>query len=131
MGRESANALFLQPMGERSGVRSLDRASGGSCPRRRLNGPEFTTLVAGSWVGTTIAQSASLEVLIREVLESGRAKATCLSGPARCKGTGQKKGGSREPPLVRVNPIYSAGSRKPLVVSCLMVLMVLMVLPSR
>ena len=39
---------------------------------RRLKGPEFTTLVAGSWVGTTIAQSASLEVLIREVLASGR-----------------------------------------------------------
>jgi hypothetical protein len=39
---------------------------------RRLNGSEFITLVAGSWVGTTIAQSASLEALIRSVLESGR-----------------------------------------------------------
>jgi hypothetical protein len=39
---------------------------------RRLNVSEFTTLVAGSWVGTTIGQSASLEALIRSVLESGR-----------------------------------------------------------
>lgn len=39
---------------------------------RRLNGSEFTTLVAGSWVGTTITQSASLEAMIRSVLESGR-----------------------------------------------------------
>jgi hypothetical protein len=39
---------------------------------RRLNGPEFTTLVAGSWVGTTITQSASLEAMIRSVLASGR-----------------------------------------------------------
>jgi hypothetical protein len=39
---------------------------------RRLSGSEFTTLVAGSWVGTTIAQSAYLEALIRSVLESGR-----------------------------------------------------------
>ncbi len=28
---------------------------------RKLSGSEFTTLVAGSWVGTTIGQSASLE----------------------------------------------------------------------
>jgi hypothetical protein len=39
---------------------------------RRLSAFEFITLVAGSWVGTTIAQSASLEALIRSVLESGR-----------------------------------------------------------
>jgi hypothetical protein len=39
---------------------------------RKLNGPEFVTLVAGSWVGTTITQSASLETMIRSVLESGR-----------------------------------------------------------
>jgi hypothetical protein len=39
---------------------------------RRLNWPEFSTLVAGSWVGTTITQSASLEAMIRSVLESGR-----------------------------------------------------------
>lgn len=39
---------------------------------RRMNGADFTTLVAGSWVGTTIGQSASLELLIRSVLESGR-----------------------------------------------------------
>ena len=39
---------------------------------RKLSGSEFTTLVAGSWVGTTIGQSASLERLIRSVIESGR-----------------------------------------------------------
>ncbi len=39
---------------------------------RRLSAFEFITLVAGSWVGTTIAQTASLEALIRSVLESGR-----------------------------------------------------------
>ncbi len=39
---------------------------------RRLSGPEFTTLVKGAWVGTTIAQSTVLERLIRAVLESGR-----------------------------------------------------------
>jgi hypothetical protein len=39
---------------------------------RRLNGAEFINLVAGSWVGTTITQSASLERMIRTVLESGR-----------------------------------------------------------
>jgi hypothetical protein len=39
---------------------------------RRLSGPEFTHLVASSWVGTTITQSQSLEAVIRTVLESGR-----------------------------------------------------------
>lgn len=39
---------------------------------RRLSGPEFTHLVASSWVGTTITQSKSLEAVIRTVLESGR-----------------------------------------------------------
>jgi hypothetical protein len=39
---------------------------------RRLSGFEFTALVAGSWVGTTITQSRSLEAMIRSVLESGR-----------------------------------------------------------
>ena len=39
---------------------------------RRLSGPEFVSLVGGSWVGTTISQSKSLEKLIRDVLESGR-----------------------------------------------------------
>jgi hypothetical protein len=39
---------------------------------RKLSGSEFVTLVAGSWVGTTITQSASLEKMIRTVLETGR-----------------------------------------------------------
>lgn len=37
---------------------------------RRLNNSEFVTLVANSWVGTTIGQSAALEGVIRSVLES-------------------------------------------------------------
>jgi hypothetical protein len=39
---------------------------------RKLSGADFITLVAGSWVGTTISQSASLETMIRSVLASGR-----------------------------------------------------------
>lgn len=39
---------------------------------RKLSGTDFITLVAGSWVGTTISQSASLEAMIRSVIESGR-----------------------------------------------------------
>jgi hypothetical protein len=39
---------------------------------RRLSGSEFTNLVRGSWVGTTVTQSASLEEMIRSVLETGR-----------------------------------------------------------
>lgn len=39
---------------------------------RKLNLTEFTNLVAGAWVGTTITQSASLDAVIRSVLESGR-----------------------------------------------------------
>jgi hypothetical protein len=39
---------------------------------RRLNNSEFVTLVADSWVGTTIGQSAALEGVIRSVLQSGK-----------------------------------------------------------
>lgn len=39
---------------------------------RRINNDEFVGLVAGSWVGTTIEQSAILGPLIREVLASGK-----------------------------------------------------------
>ena len=39
---------------------------------RRISNSEFVTLVRGAWIGTTISQSASLETLIRSVLESGR-----------------------------------------------------------
>lgn len=39
---------------------------------RKLSGAEFIPLVAGSWVGTTITQSASLEAVIRSVVESGK-----------------------------------------------------------
>lgn len=39
---------------------------------RRLSNNEFVPLVAGSWVGTTIEQSASLETVIRKVLETGK-----------------------------------------------------------
>ena len=39
---------------------------------RRINNSEFVGLVAGSWVGTSIEQSAILDPLIREVLASGK-----------------------------------------------------------
>lgn len=39
---------------------------------RRINNSEFVGLVAGSWVGTSIEQSANLGPLIREVLASGK-----------------------------------------------------------
>lgn len=39
---------------------------------RKLSNSEFVELVANSWVGTTIPQSAELAKVIRAVLESGR-----------------------------------------------------------
>ena len=39
---------------------------------RRINNSEFVTLVAGSWVGTSIEQSSALGEIIRIVLASGR-----------------------------------------------------------
>lgn len=39
---------------------------------RRINNSEFVGLVSGSWVGTSIEQSAVLGPLIREVLASGK-----------------------------------------------------------
>jgi len=39
---------------------------------RRINNSEFVTLVTGSWVGTSIEQSAALGELIRTVLETGK-----------------------------------------------------------
>lgn len=39
---------------------------------RRINNSEFVGLVSGSWVGTSIEQSAILRPLIREVLASGK-----------------------------------------------------------
>ena len=39
---------------------------------RRINNSEFVGLVSGSWVGTTIEQSAILGPLIRDVLASGK-----------------------------------------------------------
>ncbi len=39
---------------------------------RRINNSEFVTLVAGSWVGTSIEQSSVLGDVIRTVLASGR-----------------------------------------------------------
>jgi hypothetical protein len=37
---------------------------------RGVNNSDFVTLVGGAWIGTTIKQSASLETLIRRVLET-------------------------------------------------------------
>ncbi|MBT3358823.1 MAG: hypothetical protein HN403_04260 [Rhodospirillales bacterium] len=39
---------------------------------RRINNTEFVNLVSGSWVGTSIEQSAILGPLIREILASGK-----------------------------------------------------------
>jgi hypothetical protein len=39
---------------------------------RRMNSPEFVMLVAGSWVGTTMKQSESLDALFKSILETGR-----------------------------------------------------------
>jgi hypothetical protein len=39
---------------------------------RKLNLTEFTNLVAGAWVGTTITQSASVNAVLRSIIESGR-----------------------------------------------------------
>ena len=39
---------------------------------RRINNSEFVTFVAGSWVGTSIEQSAVLGELIRTVLKTGK-----------------------------------------------------------
>ena len=39
---------------------------------RRINNSEFVNLVSGSWVGTSIEQSAILGPLIREILASGK-----------------------------------------------------------
>jgi hypothetical protein len=39
---------------------------------RRVNNSEFVSLVSGSWVGTSIEQSAILGPLIREILASGK-----------------------------------------------------------
>ena len=40
---------------------------------RRFQNREFISLVANSWIGTTIPQSTSVERMIKEVLGSGRA----------------------------------------------------------
>ena len=45
---------------------------------RRINNSEFVGLVGGSWVGTSIEQSAILSEIIREVLVSGRTVAFAL-----------------------------------------------------
>jgi len=39
---------------------------------RRINNSEFVGLVAGSWVGTSIEQSAVLGEIVRKVLETGK-----------------------------------------------------------
>ena len=39
---------------------------------RRINNSEFVNLVSGSWVGTSIEQSAILGRLVRDVLSSGK-----------------------------------------------------------
>lgn len=53
-GRKGGNVLTFQNVG------------------RRINNSEFIRLIAGSWVGTSIEQSALLDLIIREILASGR-----------------------------------------------------------
>ena len=39
---------------------------------RRINNTDFVALIANSWVGTSVEQSAILEALIRNVLTAGK-----------------------------------------------------------
>lgn len=39
---------------------------------RRISNPEFVSLIRGSWIGTSIEQSAFLVDLIRSVIASGK-----------------------------------------------------------
>jgi hypothetical protein len=39
---------------------------------RYLNNTSFADLVAGGWIGTTVQQTAILDPIIREILETGR-----------------------------------------------------------
>jgi hypothetical protein len=50
---------------------------------RRINNSEFIALVAGSWVGTSIEQSAILGRLIKEILASGRTVTFAVKHRAR------------------------------------------------
>jgi hypothetical protein len=45
---------------------------------RYFDNSSFISLVANAWVGTTISQSATLEPIIREIIESGRAVAVAI-----------------------------------------------------
>lgn len=55
---------------------------------RRINNSEFVTLVAGSWVGTSIEQSSALGDIIRTVLESGKTVTIAIrSSPDVAKST--------------------------------------------
>lgn len=49
------------------------RAVGYENARRHFNNTSFVSLVAGGWLGTTQSQSAVLESVIRDSLESGKA----------------------------------------------------------
>lgn len=48
---------------------------------RKLSESEFIGLVAGAWVGTSVAQSQVLETIVREVLESGKAVTLAIRAP--------------------------------------------------
>lgn len=53
---------------------------------RRINNSEFVTLVAGSWVGTSIEQSAALGDIIRKVLETGKTVTIAIRHSAEATG---------------------------------------------
>lgn len=71
--------LYL-PHGLWKALASSDRLKGpkggnvltGKNVGRRMSSSEFVMLVAGSWVGTTMKQSESLDVLFKSILETGR-----------------------------------------------------------
>lgn len=45
---------------------------------RYIDNTEFISLIAKSWVGTTVSQSGALEEIIRAILETGRAVVFCV-----------------------------------------------------
>ena len=57
---------------------------------RRINNSEFVGLVSGSWVGTSIEQSAILGQLIRDVLASGKTVTFAIKHVAQEKDRGME-----------------------------------------
>jgi hypothetical protein len=69
---------------------------------RRLSNSDFIQLVADSWVGTTLAQSAELEKVIRSVLEAGRTVTFAVKHPPAADGDGGESLGPDEDEAVAI-----------------------------